>query len=103
MFRKWIEQLFGKKRRNESVDLPVGHAVKQKWQEPTDVLQFVFTVDEQNTLGCEECYELLDHYVDMLASGVDADDVLPHVRQHIEACPCCAEELEALVTIVQHA
>ncbi len=47
-------------------------------------------------LGCEECFELLDVYVEAELRGADADARVPGMRAHLEGCPACAEEHESL-------
>lgn len=47
-------------------------------------------------VGCEECFELLDEYVELELAGLDAAARLPGVRAHFEGCPACREEHEAL-------
>jgi hypothetical protein len=45
---------------------------------------------------CDECFELLDQYVDLEVAGEDADAQLPGVRAHLEGCPACREDHESL-------
>ena len=45
---------------------------------------------------CEECFELLDEYVDLEVAGADADAHLPGMRAHLEGCPACHEDHESL-------
>jgi hypothetical protein len=45
---------------------------------------------------CEECFELLDEYVDLELAGEDADARLPGVREHLQGCPACHEDHESL-------
>jgi hypothetical protein len=47
-------------------------------------------------IGCDECFEQLDRYVDLELAGHDADGVLPGVRAHLDGCPACREEHESL-------
>jgi anti-sigma factor RsiW len=47
-------------------------------------------------IGCEECFELLDEYVDAELGGRDADRDVPGMRAHLEGCPACREEYESL-------
>ncbi|HEV2815435.1 MAG TPA: hypothetical protein VGW10_19415 [Solirubrobacteraceae bacterium] len=50
---------------------------------------------------CEECFELLDQYVDLEVTGQDADARLPGMRAHLEGCPACHEDHESLRDFVQ--
>ena len=49
---------------------------------------------------CEQCFELLDRYVDLELDGVDADAQLPGLRAHLGGCPACAEDYESLRAFV---
>ena len=52
-------------------------------------------------LGCEECFEQLDRYVELEVEGDDADAAVPGLRAHLEGCPACHEEHESLVALVR--
>jgi hypothetical protein len=47
-------------------------------------------------LGCEECFEQLDRYVELELDGADADAAVPGMRAHLEGCPACHEDRESL-------
>lgn len=54
-------------------------------------------------LSCEECFERLDHYVELELSGgdaVDADAAVPGMRAHLEGCPACAEDHDSLTGLL---
>ena len=51
-------------------------------------------------VSCEECFELLDQYVDLELAGEDADARLPGMRAHLEGCPACHEDHESLRALV---
>lgn len=51
-------------------------------------------------VSCEECFELLDQYVDLEVAGEDADAKLPGMRAHLEGCPACHEDHESLYALV---
>jgi anti-sigma factor RsiW len=51
-------------------------------------------------LGCEECFQLLDVYVEAELADEDADARVPGMRAHLEGCPACAEEHESLLELV---
>jgi len=52
-------------------------------------------------VGCDECFEQLDRFVELELSGADADAALPGLRAHLRGCPACREEHESLVALVQ--
>jgi predicted anti-sigma-YlaC factor YlaD len=45
---------------------------------------------------CDQCFELLDEYVDLELQGLDADARIPGMRAHLEGCPACRDEHDAL-------
>ena len=49
---------------------------------------------------CEQCFELLDQYVDLELGAADADARLPGMRSHLEGCPACHEDYESLREMV---
>ena len=50
---------------------------------------------------CDECFELLDEYVDLEAQGLDADERIPGMRAHLVGCPACHEDHESLLAFVR--
>ena len=59
----------------------------------------------QNTqdleLSCDDVFELLDQYTEMAMRGEDVVGLLPLVHNHLEMCPDCREEYEALTRILK--
>jgi len=51
-------------------------------------------------LGCDECFEQLDRYVELEVAGHDADAAVPGMAAHLEGCPACSEEHESLVAFL---
>jgi anti-sigma factor RsiW len=47
-------------------------------------------------LTCEECFDLLDVYVDSELAGEHANVRVPGMREHLSGCPACAEEHDSL-------
>jgi hypothetical protein len=54
-------------------------------------------------LSCEQCFEMLDEYVDAeLTSGAaDADARVAGMRAHLDGCPACREDHESLRALVE--
>jgi anti-sigma factor RsiW len=51
-------------------------------------------------VGCDECFEGLDRYVELELDGHDADAAIPGLRAHLAGCPACREEHESLRALV---
>jgi anti-sigma factor RsiW len=47
-------------------------------------------------VGCDECFDELDRYVELELAGGDVDAVLPGMRAHLAGCPACREEHASL-------
>ena len=54
-------------------------------------------------VGCDECFEQLDQFVELEADGQDADAALPGLRAHLAGCPACREEHESLLALLRSA
>ena len=52
-------------------------------------------------IGCDECFEELDRYVELGVAGADADAAIPGMRAHLEGCPACREEHVSLRALVE--
>jgi hypothetical protein len=50
---------------------------------------------------CDQCFELLDEYVELEFAGADADRKLPGVRAHFQGCAACREDYESLRDLVR--
>jgi hypothetical protein len=51
-------------------------------------------------VGCDTCFELLDHYVELEVAGADADAEISGLRAHLDGCPACREEHDSLYALV---
>ncbi len=52
-------------------------------------------------LTCEQCFELLDIYVEHELAGESADRRVPGMREHLQGCPACAEEHASLLDLLR--
>lgn len=52
---------------------------------------------QDDELGCDECFELVDRFAEMVRDGMDAAEAMPLVQDHLDRCPGCREEFEALL------
>ena len=48
-------------------------------------------------IGCDECYEQLDRFVEMELAGRNPAEAMPLVEDHLSRCRECREEFEALL------
>ena len=52
-------------------------------------------------LTCEQCFEQLDVYVELEASGKDAEAAVPGMSAHLEGCPACHGDHASLLALVR--
>jgi hypothetical protein len=52
-------------------------------------------------VGCDECFEQLDRFVELELTGTSADEAIPGMRAHLEGCPACHEDYRSLRELVE--
>lgn len=65
-----------------------------------NMMRTIFNTADDD-MSCDECYDQIDQYVDLLRTGQDPGEVLPKVKRHLEQCRCCEAEFRALITILE--
>ncbi len=53
--------------------------------------------------GCDECHMQVDAFAEKMLVGRSAAEALPLVERHLEMCPGCRDEFEALLTALRAA
>jgi hypothetical protein len=51
-------------------------------------------------LDCDECFALLDRYVELELAEDHAEQRLPGMREHLRGCPACREDHDSLLAYV---
>jgi hypothetical protein len=51
-------------------------------------------------IGCDECFDDLDRYVELELAGRNAEAQLPGFKAHLSGCPACREDYESLEAFV---
>jgi len=51
--------------------------------------------------SCEDVHRLLDQFTEAVMRGEDAAALMPLIQRHLEMCPDCREEFEALLRILK--
>ena len=71
--------------------------------DPEVIKQMVRSIvtTRSDELGCDECFEQVDRFAEMVLDGRDAAEALPLVQDHLNRCVDCREEFEALVDALQ--
>ena len=51
-------------------------------------------------VSCAELFTKLDEYVEREVDQKDAASIMPVIREHLDVCPECCEEYEALLDVL---
>jgi hypothetical protein len=54
-------------------------------------------------ISCADLYTKLDEYVEREVDQKDAAYLMPVIREHLDLCPGCCEEYEALLDVLSKA
>ena len=83
--------------------------IRNKVSRPEDlsndmVLGFMRVLEkvDREDISCDELYMKLDEYVEREVDKRDAAHIMPLMREHLEVCPDCCEEYEALLTVLKN-
>jgi hypothetical protein len=93
---EWLKRLF---RPKEKAPKPENKMAMTSDQAKKMLMMIEKTQDEE--LSCDEVFELLDVYAEKAARGEDVGDLFPLVEHHLEMCPDCREEYEAVMRILE--
>jgi len=52
-------------------------------------------------LGCDECFDQLDAYVELELTDVKADLAMPAMRAHLMGCSACRDDHDSLLAFVR--
>lgn len=93
---KWFTKIFRRKQSSsqKSSGMEISHQHAKK------MLMMIEKTQEQE-LSCDEVHALLDQYAEMTLRGENVAELLPLVHYHLDMCPDCKEEYEALARILQ--
>ena len=71
--------------------------------EPEQIKRLVRNILTARTdeIGCEECLERMDRFVDLKLSGKNAGEAMPLVEDHLQRCRDCHQEFRALLGALQ--
>ncbi len=52
-------------------------------------------------IGCEDCFQALDRFAEIVLLGKNAAEAMPLVEDHLNRCGNCRQEFEALLTALR--
>lgn len=65
-----------------------------------NLLKILAVTDEQE-ISCDDVHRVLAEFVELQQRGEDVAHLMPLVQKHLEICPDCREEHEALLRALE--
>ncbi len=94
--KNWIDLIFKRSRKGSMpMEMP-----KMSPSQVEAMIQMIGKTQEED-LTCDEVHSLLGQFAEMALRGEDTANLLPLVHHHLESCPDCREEYEALMQILR--
>ncbi len=87
---RWIRRIFG----------GTADQVGVRRGETAKMLAMAQATRDQE-LACEEAHALMDQFAERVAHGENAAALMPLVQHHLDLCPGCREEYEALLRMIE--
>ncbi len=68
------------------------------------VLKFLQVLEKARAeeLSCDDTFARLHEFVETQVKSKDAEKIMPLIREHLDMCPDCCEEYEALLTVLEN-
>ncbi len=66
-------------------------------QEKINKLMGLVTSVEMDELDCDECYGRVAEYAENLLLSRGYTEAMFAIQRHLEQCPCCRDEFDALM------
>jgi hypothetical protein len=87
----------------ETLAAPAGRraAVPQLGRDRLHWLLKAILSSRPDELACDECFDVVDTFTEFVLAARDPTEGMPLVQDHLDRCPPCREEFQALLDAVQ--
>ena len=96
-----IVNLFTAKTEAPNTDVPEKASAAEQPGMPVRELVKAALDTLPDEIGCDECFQEVDRFVELQLAGLDAAQAMPLVQAHLDRCPDCREEYEALLHAIE--
>lgn len=52
---------------------------------------------EPDSIDCDGCFKHIAEFAEIELAGSEVPDALKAIQRHLEQCPCCKDEFNALI------
>lgn len=87
--KKFIQRVLGQKSKPE-----------QQKEEIVKGLVKALDMTQDRELACEEVFEVIDQYAELVVNGDAPEKLMPLVQHHLVMCGHCREEFEMLLDML---
>ena len=94
-----FRQLF---QRQPDASGPIPHAGITVDEDSVTTLMRLIEQTKEGEYSCEETFDLLDEYAELVAADEDVEALMPLVKKHVDHCPDCGPRYEILLDILQN-
>ena len=70
-------------------------------KEQIQTLVGLIVTTETDQLTCEDCFGQIGEFAEHALKGRELTDGMKVIQRHLEQCPCCRGEYEALIEALQ--
>ena len=94
-----LKQIFAKKQKSTDWRMTDETPRPATGLSEEDIKRLMHMIDHthEGMYSCEETFDLLDEYVELVASHEEAAMLMPYVQRHLDLCEHCNEAYEALL------
>ena len=81
-----------------------GHFKRESQELPDEAIEGFLRVLEEvrlEDMPCSQVFTKLDEYVEQELHGENAARLMPLLREHLDICPDCCDEYEALLDVLE--
>lgn len=89
-FKEFVQKILGQ-----------ASAPEQKKEKIVKGLVKALDLTQDRELACEEVFEVIDQYAELVTNGEAPEKVMPLVQHHLMMCGHCREEFEMLLEVLQ--
>lgn len=75
--------------------------MSQLSNEQIQTLVGLIVTAETDTVSCDECFGRVGEFAEKSLQGVELPEGMKAIQRHLEQCPCCKGEYEALIDALQ--
>jgi hypothetical protein len=100
--KNWFRRIFKKNHpRQKQNDASKAKGMPEISPSQAQAMMEMIGKTQEVEIACDEAHRFLGEFAEMALRGEDTQSLMPLVHHHLEMCPDCREEYEALMQILK--